>query len=269
MNIGSRKLLKFIRAMGVIIRKPAALNLLLDQEELHRDAVRATDFPQGLPEIPFFDLVESDSVVEPYAFLDGGSLPTDLALLKALAGRNCQTYFEIGTWRGESVRNVAEVVKACTTLHLGPEIMRQRGWDEAYIAGHEHFSANHPHILHLHGDSRVFDFTHYFGKQDLVFVDGDHHFDSVVSDTRNAFRLLRNDRSMIVWHDYGTSPEHVRWNVLHGILEGTPPEKRKNLYAVSNTLCAVYLPGQFKTVSRAYPGEPHTYFSVHLQKRGN
>src|SRR5690606_31227343 len=124
---------------------------------------------------------------------------------------------------------------------------------EGTIRMHEYFSANHPGIRHLHGDSREFDFRPYHKSQDLVFVDGDHHYDSVVADTQTAFKLLRDDRSMIVWHDYGMSPEHVRWSVFHGILEGTPPEKRRFLYTVSNTLCAVYIPEQLESVKRFYP----------------
>lgn len=269
MKAGYRKLSKFFRALGIAFQNPAALNLLLDQEDLHQQAVQKFQgFEQGLPEVSFFSLVEAPIVVAPFAFLDGGSLPTDLALLRALGSRNCNSYFEIGTWRGESVRNVADIVPECTSLHLGAEGMRKRGWSEEYILQHEYFSSGHQNIKHVYGDSREFDFSAFEQKQDLVFVDGDHHFDSVVSDTRAAFRLLKDEHSMIVWHDYGTSPEHVRWSVLHGILKGTPPEKRSNLYAVSNTLCAVYLPEKLHTRQRSYPAIPENYFSIEIHKQG-
>lgn len=268
MSPGLRKLSKFFRALKVIIQQPASLNLLLDQEDEHKHTVVGRyGLPDGLPEIPFFSLVDSGTVVEPYAFLDGGSLPTDLALLRALGQRGCKTYFEIGTWRGESVRNMADVVPDCTSLHLGAQQMRARQWSEEYIAQHEYFSAGHPGIRQLYGDSRIFDFSEFKQKQDLVFVDGDHHFDSVVADTRTAFELIRDEKSMIVWHDYGHSPEHIRWNVLHGILAGTPKEKRRHLYSVSNTLCAVYYPDAIQTGKRTYPTKPEKYFSIQLNKR--
>jgi hypothetical protein len=37
------------------------------------------------------------------------------------------------------------------------------------------------------------------GRFDLVFIDGDHSYPYVVSDTRNAFKVLRDDNPMIVW----------------------------------------------------------------------
>jgi hypothetical protein len=265
-----RKLGKLFRAIGVAVKNPASLNLLLDQEDHHRAAVGLyPEFEDGLPEVPFFSLVPEQATIEPYAFLDGGSLPTDLALLRALGKRGGNRYFEIGTWRGESVSNMAAIGLECTSLHLGSDQMRKRGWSESVIDMHEHFSSGNPAINHIHGDSRDFDFGPYRKQQDLVFVDGDHHYDSVVADTKTAFNLLRNEQSVIVWHDYGLSPEHVRWSVLHGILEGTPTEKRRYLYAVSNTLCAIYLPEKLDTKKRIYPSVPETYFSVELKKREN
>jgi hypothetical protein len=39
---------------------------------------------------------------------------------------------------------------------------------------------------------------------DFVFVDGGHDFDTVKSDTENAFQLVRRDgQACIAWHDYG------------------------------------------------------------------
>ena len=32
----------------------------------------------------------------------------------------------------------------------------------------------------------------------------------------------------------------MRWDILRGIYDGTPIEKRKKLFGVSNTLCAIY-----------------------------
>ena len=75
---------------------------------------------------------------------------------------------------------------------------------------------------------------------DILFIDGDHHYESVKSDTKNAFSLLKDENSIIVWHDYGNNPSDIRWDVLKGILDGTPSDKIKNLYRVSNTLCAIY-----------------------------
>jgi hypothetical protein len=118
--------------------------------------------------------------------------------------------------------------------------MLAMGMDQRYVALHRHFSKDLKNVTHLEGNSLDFDFSPYAGKFDLVFVDGDHHYESVKKDTENAFRLLKDDSAMIVWHDYGHDPSDIRWDVLRGILDGTPREKQKNLCRVSNTLCAIY-----------------------------
>lgn len=266
-----RKISKFIRALSVAMKNPASLNALLDDVSEHEQTFKAaTGLIDGLPQLRFSDLLPNEGIsVEPFAFLSGGSMPTDLALIRLFAQRiKAQTYFEIGTWRGESVMQAAAVIPKCYTLNLSDAEMKRRNWDEAYITLHGHFIQNHPHITRLEGDSRNFDFDSYKNKMDLVFVDGDHHFDSVKSDTRNAFKLIEHDRGIILWHDYASEPENVRWNVLRAIWEGTPEHCRKHLYAVSNSLCAVYYPyADLQAEKRIYPANPGNGFTVRIEKR--
>lgn len=266
MSSFSNKLSKFLRGLTLLARRPALVNELLDREDEHqRQVIKRFGLAEGLPEVSFSRLTNEPVQLNTFAFLDGGSLPTDHALLMLLAQRiNARSYFEIGTWRGESVINVAAVIPECHTLNLGADEMYRRGWSEDYIRLHGFFSQKNPSVTHLHGDSRSFDFSPYYGKQDLVFIDGDHHHDTIVSDTRTAFKLLRDEHSVIVWHDYAFSPESVRWNVLHAILEGTPADKRSGLVCISNTLCAAWLPFSLPTHTRRYPQIPEHAFSVQL-----
>lgn len=262
-----RKISKLIRALAALAKKPALLNAVLDQEDEHSRAFRAQSGMQnGFPELNLRDILPQLIDVEPFAFLDGGSLPTDLALIKALAVKiTAGKYFEIGTWRGESVANAASVVPECFTLNLSDEELKRRGLPEKYIGMHRHFSEGNSRITHLFGDSRVFDFSAYEGKMDLVFVDGDHHFDSVVNDTKTAFRLIR-EGGAIIWHDYSYSPEQTRFNVAHAIWQASPADKRKDLRAVSNTLCAVYLPFELPASERVYPRDPQGGFKLSISK---
>lgn len=58
-------------------------------------------------------------------------------------------------------------------------------------------------ITTLTGDSVRYDFFRYCGQMDWVFIDGGHDLVSVRSDTENAFRMIRADKtSCIAWHDY-------------------------------------------------------------------
>ena len=52
-------------------------------------------------------------------------------------------------------------------------------------------------------DSASFDFAPYRDQMDLVYVDGSHSPDYVVSDTRNAMEMLRPG-GVLVWDDYGS-----------------------------------------------------------------
>jgi len=56
-------------------------------------------------------------------------------------------------------------------------------------------------IEQLSGDSVGFDFSPWFGRVDLVFVDGGHSYECVKSDSENALRVLR-EGGVVLWHDY-------------------------------------------------------------------
>ena len=262
------KLAKLFRALGLVIRKPALLNLVLNDEEVNKKMViEKYLLSAGLPVVDLLDIVPNfREKIDPFCFLDGGSTPPDLGLLKALAASfpSCE-YFEIGTWRGESVANVASVATHCTTLNLPDEEMRKLGMSKDYVQSHRFFSEKLQNVTHLQHNSLTFDFQSLQQKFDLIFIDGDHHYESVRSDTANAFRLLKDERSMIVWHDYSHTPSSgIRWDVVRGILDGAPKEKQAGLYHVSNTLCALYSsqPLVSKQVSLFDP--PNKYFTVTL-----
>ena len=82
-------------------------------------------------------------------------------------------------------------------------------------------------------------------KFDLIFIDGDHTYKGVLADTINAFKLLKDQKSIIVWHDYGITPEDVNFSVLSAIFDGLPPQEHSNLYHVSNSLSAIFCREKF------------------------
>lgn len=57
-------------------------------------------------------------------------------------------------------------------------------------------------ICPLFGDSATFDYSPYFGKIDLFFIDGAHSYEYVRSDTLNAVKCC-HPGSVIAWHDFG------------------------------------------------------------------
>jgi predicted O-methyltransferase YrrM len=264
-----KKLSKAIKAIIQIIRNPWLLNNVLDDDRHWMEYIAKNHdfknaFPVITPESLFGDFSET---VSPYASLDGSSLPTDLALLKKLARLfpDC-TYFEIGTWRGESVANVAAVARECYSLNLSDEEMKSMGLDQRYIDLHRHFSRDLKNVTHLQGNSHTFDFIGLGKKFDLVFIDGDHHYRTVRNDTEKVFKHLTHDHTIIVWHDYAYNPEKIRYEVMAGILDGCPEEHRHQIYHMANTMCAVFLLIKPGTRPFESPQKPDGYFEVLIKK---
>jgi predicted O-methyltransferase YrrM len=201
-----------------------------------------------------------------YSFLPNTSMITDLLLLRGLAKRYSKcAYLEIGIHRGESLVAVAGVTSDCTGLTLSAAEMTRMGFPKEVIDVQGLFIKDRKDIKVYEENSLTFDFKSLNKKYDLIFVDGDHEHDSVVKDTQNVFKLLKNEQSIIVWHDYGVTNEIVRHEVLAAILEGTPTEYHKNLYHVSSTMCAVFINGNFPTFQNLPNLYPNKYYTVSVK----
>lgn len=225
---------------------------------------------EQLPTINILDLLPGfNEIIDNYTFLNGTSLIIDIMLLKALARtfNHCE-YLEIGSWRGESISNVADVAKNCTAITFSEEEMRALNLSEDFIRVHGIFSKNRKNIVTFKNNSQTFDFSKLDKTFDLIFIDGDHSYEGVLKDSRSVFPLRKNKNSIIVWHDYGLNTEQVRSSVLNGILDGIPKEKHHNLFHVSNTLCAIYIEGtQFHLEQTKFPSYPNKKFKIHLEAK--
>ena len=265
------KFTKLAKVIGTLAAKPSALGkVLLDPYEIgfRNRVAQAYGLEKGLPTIDLLDLVPGlDETIDPFCFMNGSSRTVDLAFLKALARRfrGCR-YLEIGTLRGESVANVAAVAKECVSISLSDEEILERGWGGRFVENNGLFLRNTPNVKRIGHDSLTFDFSS-LGKFDMVFVDGDHSYEAVRHDTQSAFSVLRDENSVIVWHDYGVEYDSPSWRVMAGIVDGTPEGERRRLYHVSNTLCAIYTRGNFATSVVEHPAVPNKVFSVRISAR--
>lgn len=265
-----RRVQKLRNALDARDRRLAALQgtAAARRADARRQVQRKYGYESGLPEVDLLDLLpDLDETIEPYTFLGGQALPTDIALLKGLARMSPECrYLEIGAWSGESIANVAAVARECVSLSPSGEELRGRGSAEGF-ARHNALMVDLDNVRHIVADARTFDLSDFEGSFDLVFVDGDREHASVEADTRNAFRLLADDQAVVVWHDYGSTPETINWETFAGILDGCSGEQRGDLYHVSNTLCAVYigrdkeLPGR-REKGYALPGKTMTGYRV-------
>jgi hypothetical protein len=256
-----------LQILKTVIRHPRRLSRVIADNPPEPKTDFDVRFHQepGLPQVDILDLLPNlNETIHPYSYLEGQALPTDIALLKGLARRfkDCR-YLEIGTWRGESLANVAAVAEGYTSLTLSHDELREMGEPETIIATEGYFSKGLPRTLVIHHNSRTYDFSA-LGRFDLIFIDGDHTRAGVASDTRNAFKILKSVRSIIVWHDYAITPERINPTVLHGISDGCPPEKFANIYHVSNTLCAIFTTEKLRAEQKPYPQVPDKTFTVHI-----
>lgn len=264
------KFSKLIKGVALILNNPWLLNHVINSNEEQKNIFeKKYGSNKNLKTIDLLTLFPNfEEQVSPFSFAEGGSTPLDLALLKQLCKRNLNaTYFEIGTWRGESVANVSPLVSKAYTLNLADDDLLKLNLPNKYVAQHRMFSNKLSNVTHLFGNSLTFNFTPYYNTIDVVFVDGNHHYEAVKSDTENAFKLLRNQKSVIVWHDYGNTPADIRYDVLNGIMDGTPVEFRHKLYRVSNTLCAVFIQDEFPFMDDIENREPNKIFEISIKAK--
>jgi predicted O-methyltransferase YrrM len=261
-----KRIKKALKALGLLMRNPWKLNLILDQNEEWEQFVREKYNILSLPVIPLNLIISDTILVEPFAFLDGGSIPTDIALLRQLASDipRCR-YFEIGTWRGESVSNVSAVADICYTLNLPDEELLRQINLENYVSSQRFFSKSRGNIVHLFGNSAAFNYTDLNLKFDLIFIDGDHHYEAIVKDTRNMLKYLCHSGSIVVWHDYTYTPESIRYETLAAILGACPAELHSRLFHVKNTNCAILYPKETVSVPFEKFARPDYSFAVQIR----
>ncbi len=257
--------------LKVLLQNPFAVLMegvkVQEQEYFRKKLIKEYNIEQ-LPTISILDLFpDLDEEIQSYSFLSGTSLISDLVLLKSLAKKisGC-AYLEIGSWRGESLVNVADVTEDCTSITLSGDEMKQLNFGEEFIKVHGVYSNHITSINRIEANSHSFDFNQLDKKFDLIFIDGDHSYEGVLNDTKKVFQLRKNNNSVIVWHDYGFHTENTRYTTLKAILDGVPKDKHKNLFHVSNTMCAVYmeridLPIKFTN----FPSYPDKRFSLKIK----
>lgn len=154
-----------------------------------------------------------------------------LSICSILKDRYCNNIFEIGTYDGRTTRamsmNLLNEHGKIYTLNL-PEntnkvFMATNVLDinlsHKVVSGERFLNTpNQKYIEQLLGDSALFDYSPYFGKMDMVFIDGAHSEKYVETDTMNALKLVRKSGGILIWHDahlYGVVKFILPWIKLN------------------------------------------------------
>ena len=179
----------------------------------------ADDFALGDRRTPQLPRVGPDSItsdctpvtIRASAGSDGNVSHLELLVLNRMVReRSPSTIFEIGTFDGRTALNLAANAPSAIVYTLDlpaaarPELVVDR-YDHQYmrddLSGRLLVDSDvEPRVRRLRGDSATFDFSPY--AADVVFVDGAHSYEYVMSDARAALGLLRDGRGVILFHDY-------------------------------------------------------------------
>lgn len=144
-------------------------------------------------------------------YTQSGMGPYEQYVLRGIASlTQPRVIFEIGTFEGQTTIALAEAAPGADVFTLD----LPRGASVPHAVPHEAESVAQDavggrfrdktaaaRITQLRGDSTSFDFSPWFGKCDLVLVDGGHDYETVKTDTATALRL-RSASGIIVWDDY-------------------------------------------------------------------
>ncbi|MFY0686968.1 MAG: class I SAM-dependent methyltransferase [Cyclobacteriaceae bacterium] len=257
---------RFFIALFKILRQPSLLYHVLNNATVFKQQVK-DQFPtlaNGCPQTTASLLgISLNQSITPYSFLNGTAEIADLALLKGLAAQyaSCD-YLEIGTWRGESARNMAQCCSRVVSIDLSKEELEKRGYSSDMINAQDHFLDDS--IQSIRKPLAKLNPLE-LGKFDLVFIDGDHHWQAIQSDTQIVFEHLIHDQSIVVWHDYTSNYLNLDWEVLLGVLKGMDEQLIQQLVHVRNTNCLIYWPGVIDVVNEKNPFRPIDTYQIKIE----
>jgi len=159
-----------------------------------------------------------------------------------------RTLFEFGTFEGRTTLQLAlnsppdaiiytlDLPEDYGSTHYArsyPDEDRVRRWP---IGGSFQRYAISRKIRQLFADSASADYKYLRGGVDFIFIDADHGYEYVKSDSENAVSMM-SPHAVILWHDYGS-----KWKDVTLFLYELAVRERKNIYHLEGTNLAIYAP---------------------------
>jgi len=181
-----------------------------------------------------FSLVEAEK-------RSGNVSVSELGLL-ALLAKKCPpkaSIFEIGTFDGRTTLNLAvnsSKHSEVFTLDLPSDTETkfdtdsgERDFIQKPESGARYKNTKYSKkITQFLGDSATFDFTPFYDKCSMVFVDGSHAYEYALSDSDYAIKMVK-EGGVIIWHDYGV------WEGVTRALEELEEKEKLNLKHIEGT----------------------------------
>lgn len=152
-----------------------------------------------IPSIPQTEIIRPDTILTLYDPVQNSGEVTllELVCISALiSDTQPQRLLEIGTLGGRTTLNMVantHPLAEIYTLDL-PNTDHHRAESTKELLGRQ--------WTQLYGDSLTFDFSQLYNSLDFVFIDANHQYEYVRSDSLQAMKMLRNGSGVIIWHDY-------------------------------------------------------------------
>lgn len=197
-------------ALGLLLQKPKRLPIFL------ADTLRAYRHHAGkrLPAITPWELVGFKGVATLKLGENGlyAAMEPNFLIMQLVVMLQPKVIFEIGTSQGRMTALMAMNSPDSTVIHtldLPPDAAVPDHASDLHLIelarrelGITFRGTNwEPRIRQLLGNSATFDFSPYYNSVDLLTIDGSHSYSFVLSDTLQAFRMIRPG-GVILWHDY-------------------------------------------------------------------
>ena len=193
-------------------------------------------------------------------YMNGASDVLDYAFLLAVSKyyqRN--TYLEVGTYIGSSIYNMAELGISCygiTAEENSPYSMAD--FCKFYnIPDFSNWLVKDKRIkMFFCKDSKEFDYSSITEKIDMYFIDADHSYGGVYTDTKNIF-TIRDVDSIVVWHDF--QQKYSYYDVVMAVKD-VLGNNFKNVFITDSNDCGIYLPEKYQNnlplIKRIYDNHP-------------
>lgn len=181
----------------------------------------------------------------------GGLLSLELSALLALEKLiQPKRIFEFGTYFGETAYLLALNAPESAhvwTIDLSPESLRRVRFnpmdsDLAHsVIGQTRYFARTSQlsrITQVFGDSMSFDYGQLPADFEFIFIDANHEYSYVRSDTLNAMKMVNHGWCCVIWHDYDKPEEYPG---VKKYIDELAAEKE--LLYIEETSLVVYLEG--------------------------
>jgi predicted O-methyltransferase YrrM len=138
------------------------------------------------------------------------TLPELCLLASTVKRHNVKRFFEIGTFKGTTTLTIAANMEPDGHVYtldvpIVPHDLddKDKRWCQPENVGEvfRDIDGHKQKITQLWGDSRYFDFSTFYKKMDMVFVDASHSYEATVSDLKNAKKMIKPD-GIIAVHDF-------------------------------------------------------------------